>query len=101
MPRNVDRIKSVRPEQFVKEIVKDKDTDAAFLVYVVAHHEPGPEEMPTLEGRRLKMQIGEGTRRASLRKFFKYENVKERYGLVIKREEEEKKKGEEEKGAEQ
>ncbi|MHC4861975.1 MAG: hypothetical protein ACYTDY_17990, partial [Planctomycetota bacterium] len=81
--RNVERIAATAAGRFVAEVIHDKETDAAYLVFVVSHHVPGPEEMPTLESRRLQMQIADGTRRDTIRSFFEFEQVAERYGLDV------------------
>ncbi len=87
MPRggtNLTRIAKTSAGKFVEGTLADKATDAAYLVLVVAHSTPGPEEMPDVESREIWLEMVNRTMRGQMQSFFAWDQVVARYKLVVK-----------------
>ncbi len=87
MPRsggNLTRIAETAPSSFVDGNLADKDTDAAYLVFVSAHTMPGPEEMPEVESREIWLEMVNRTMRTQMQSFFTWERFVARYKLEVK-----------------
>ncbi len=80
---NLDRIAKTPPEHFLPEVLTDRKTDAAFLVYVQRHEVPAEEEMPEAGTSDIWIMLRERTKRQTLRAFFSFERIKERYQLEV------------------
>ena len=80
---NIDRIEQTDAENFVPEVITDKRTDAAFLVYVVSHSLPGPEEMPDSEAASIRNDLRQRRKTPELKRWFAFDEFAARYRLEV------------------
>jgi hypothetical protein len=83
LPLNIRLINDTKSQSFVPQVLIDRETDAAYLVWVETHVLPGPEEMPELEAGRIRMELLNHNRRTTLRSFFEFDRIVERYSLFV------------------
>jgi len=83
LPLNIRLINDTKAPGFVPQVLIDRETDAAYVVHVKAHVMPGPEEMPELEAGRIRMELLNHNRRTTLRSFFEFDRIVDRYSLFV------------------
>lgn len=82
---NLERVADARADTFLDEILTDeRTTDAAYLVYVRSHRIPGPEEMPEGEAQQIAQKLASSQLRPTLRDFFSFDAMSERYDIHVK-----------------
>jgi len=104
LPLNIRLIADTPSQSFVPQVLLDRETDSAYLVWVNTHVVPAPEEMPEVATSRIRLELMNHNRRTTLRSFFEFDDIVERYSLFVdgvtnreekKRAAEEKRKAEE------
>jgi hypothetical protein len=71
------------PEHFLDQVLTDKASQSAFLVYVRAHRSPEVEEMPETAEEEIRTDMFLSRTRRSLRALFEFEQIVERYRLNV------------------
>ncbi|MEN8150731.1 MAG: hypothetical protein ABFS86_12985, partial [Planctomycetota bacterium] len=84
LPRNISLIGSAQAGAFVPQILIDRETDGAFIVWVDSHRVPGPEEMPDVEGNKIRTELANQNRKQTLRAFFEWDKIVELYSVEAK-----------------
>jgi hypothetical protein len=78
-------IRRTEPGRFMKDLISDRETDAAYLVYVDSMEAPESEEMPDLAAGRVANEMTRLELIPGLRRYFSFEEVKERYRVEFPR----------------